>query len=76
MHSIVTFELDSVPVHPCMCFVGAEWPPFGSHQFEVNGVFISSPAELVLKILEPSTLTADTIQMIAVELADKLPPAT
>ena len=66
---------DSVPVHPCMCFVGAAWPPFASHRFEINGVFISSPAELVLKILEPGTLTADTIQMIAVELSDQLPPA-
>ena len=47
----------------------------GSHQFEINGVFISSPAELVLKIREPGTLTADTIQMVAVELSDKLPPA-
>jgi hypothetical protein len=67
--------LDSVPVHPCMCFVDAMWPPSGSHQFEINGVFISSPAELVLKILEPGTLTADTIQMIAAELSAKLPPA-
>ena len=47
----------------------------GSHQFEINGVFISSPAELVLKILEPGTLTADTIQTIATELSAKLPPA-
>ena len=59
-----------------MCFVGAVWPPFGSHQFEINGVFISSPAELVLKILEPGTLTADTIRTIAAELSVKLPPAT
>jgi len=66
---------DSVPMHPCMCFVGAVWPLFGSHQFEINGVFISSPAKLVLKILGPGTLAADTIQMIAVELSDKLPPA-
>ena len=72
---LVPLGLDSVPVHPCMCFVGAEWPPFGSHQFEINGVFISSPAELVLKILEPGTLTADTIQLIVAELSAKLPPA-
>ena len=73
---LAPLELDGVPVHPCMCFVGAVWPPSGSHQFEINGVFISSPAELVLKILEPGTLTADTILTIATQLSAELPPAT
>ena len=76
VHAVLApLGLDSVPVHPCMCFVSAEWPPFGSHRFEINGVLISSPAELVLKILEPGTLAADTIETIAAELSDKLPPA-
>lgn len=64
---------ETVPVHPSLSFVGADWPIFFAKPFRLNGVWISWPAKLAELVLGEGPLSPDGIERVTRKLAEQLP---
>ena len=65
---------ESVPVHPAISFVGAEWPLLFAKPFQVSGVWVSWTTKLADLVLEAEEhLSLDELERVARLLAEKFP---
>lgn len=64
---------ESIPVHPTLSFVGADWPLFFAKPFRLNDVWVSWPAKLAELVLEDGPLGPDDVERVARQLAERLP---
>lgn len=64
---------DTVPVHPSLSFVGAEWPIFFAKPFQLKGVWISWPGKLAELVLGDGPLMTEDVDRIARLLSHNLP---
>lgn len=64
---------ETVPVHPSLSFVGADWPIFFAKPFRLNGVWISWPAKLAELVLGEGPLSPDGIERVTRKLVEQLP---
>jgi len=65
----------AIPVHPVVCFVGAEWRMFAK-PFEVRGVLVTWPRALREMLARPGSCPAHSIEIIAATLEEGLRPAS
>lgn len=64
---------ETIPVHPSLSFVGADWPIFFAKPFQLRGVWISWPGKLAELVLNEGPLSPEDIERTARQLAEKLP---
>jgi hypothetical protein len=62
----------TVPIHPAVCFVDGEWRLFAK-PFELKGVMVCWPKELVKKISDEGSLGPEDVLAVAGYLASSLP---
>lgn len=61
-----------VPLHPALCFVGADWGLF-SKPFQHDGVWVTWISRLAEMILEPGMMSDESVRTVAAALAHALP---
>lgn len=66
--------LVAVPVHPVLCFVGAEWP-FLRQRLQFGSVAVVRPERLETLIWGSGPLGSGDVQRLGAVLRDALPPA-
>ena len=64
----------SIPIHPVLCFVGAEWDLFFT-AFTVNGVLVTAPRPLRHRLRKEGSLDATRRDQVARLLSLRLPSA-
>jgi hypothetical protein len=64
-----------VKVRPSVCFIASEWS-FFAKPFEIDGVLVTWPQELVERIVAKGLLTQTAVERIANRIAVTLPPTT
>ena len=65
---------DDVPVHPVLCFVGADWPLIGG-SFTTRGVMVLWPKKLYPLLAADGSTTIEDIEQTHRDLARALLPA-
>lgn len=63
-----------VPVHPVLCFLGADWPLVGG-SFVTRGVDVLWPKKLTSRLREPGGMRCREIEDVHAHLAQRFPPA-
>jgi hypothetical protein len=70
---LAPLALANLPVHPVLCFVGADWGVLPK-PFKVGPVLVTHPTLLCRRLRKAAFVETDVIQAAARRLASSLPP--